>query len=166
MIIMYACGDGESRTMFTAQDIGDVDEDGAPEFLDGWGRPIHFVRWPAGFISDMQSVVAPSGLVSIDRVGDQEGDHDPIDPFGVDDTAYRLVPLIYSAGPDGETLQISGDQYVDYPSGEPRLHFNPYAAIYGNDETSDLIRLGTTGGPDRTSTAHVDDIHNHLQEGR
>ena len=37
--------------------IGDTDDDGAPEFLDGWGRPIEFIRWPTGFAerSDLMS---------------------------------------------------------------------------------------------------------------
>lgn len=28
---------------------GDLDGDGAPEFLDAWGQPIHYVLWPGGF---------------------------------------------------------------------------------------------------------------------
>ena len=28
---------------------GDTDGDGLREFLDGWGRPIRFLRWPVGF---------------------------------------------------------------------------------------------------------------------
>ncbi len=166
MIIMYACGDGEARTMFAAQDIGDVDEDGAPEFLDGWGRPIHFVRWPAGFISPLQSVLAPNGLQDVLREGDPDQDHDPDDPFGVDPMAYRLVPLIFSAGADGETLYLPEDGGVQYPDDQPRLNLNPYAQIYGNEENSDLVKLATTGGPSRTETGHLDDIHNHLQEAR
>jgi prepilin-type N-terminal cleavage/methylation domain-containing protein len=166
MTVMLACGDGEARTMFSAQDIGDVDDDGAPEFLDGWGRPIFLIRWPAGYISPLQSVTAPDGLASINRVGDTLSDHDPFDPFHLDPTAYRLVPLIFSAGPDTETLFVARDSTMAYPSGEPRLHIDPYAPIYGNDQNSDIVRAGTTGGPDRKSTDHVDDITNHLIDGR
>jgi hypothetical protein len=160
MIIMYACGDGEARTMFSARDIGDVDGDGAPEFLDGWGRPIHFVRWPAGFVSAMQPL--DNTLDPPDRNPDI--DHDPFDPFRVDPNAYRLVPLIFSSGPDGETIQVPGDIHVDYPNNNPGEQLNPYAAIYGNEENSNRVQLGTVGGPDGTSNAHVDDIHNHLQD--
>ena len=52
LVIMNATGDGEARTLFSKQDIGDVDEDGAPEFIDGWGNPIGWIRWPAGVVSD------------------------------------------------------------------------------------------------------------------
>lgn len=33
---------------FHPSEIGDPDEDGNPEFIDAWGTPIRFVRWPAG----------------------------------------------------------------------------------------------------------------------
>lgn len=33
---------------FHASEIGDPDEDGNPEFIDAWGTPIRFLRWPAG----------------------------------------------------------------------------------------------------------------------
>ena len=55
MIIMNACGDGESRTLFPESNIGDTDGDGAPEFIDGWGHPIGFLRWAPGFESDIQT---------------------------------------------------------------------------------------------------------------
>lgn len=29
--------------------IGDTDDDGVPEILDGWGQPLGFVRWPVGY---------------------------------------------------------------------------------------------------------------------
>lgn len=35
--------------LFRQLDIGDVDDDGAPEFHDAWGNPIAWLRWPAGF---------------------------------------------------------------------------------------------------------------------
>jgi prepilin-type N-terminal cleavage/methylation domain-containing protein len=73
MTVMFATGDGEARTLFTSQDIGDTDDDGAPEFIDGWGEPIGWIRWPAGYISDMQPA---------DANGNRNlGDHDPFDPF-------------------------------------------------------------------------------------
>ena len=120
MIIMNATGDGEARTLFGEQDIDDTDGDGAPEFVDGWGRPIEFIRWPTGYVvrSDVMS-------------GDASGDHDPFDPFRtvqpnqtLDEVApsgsvvvptryanamsqlyggFRLLPLIYSRGPDNDS---------------------------------------------------------------
>jgi|LakMenEpi03Aug12_release.lakeMendotaPanAssembly.Ray.scaffolds.fasta_scaffold10700_2 prepilin-type N-terminal cleavage/methylation domain-containing protein len=33
---------------FQPSEIGDPDKDGNPEFIDAWGMPIRFIRWPAG----------------------------------------------------------------------------------------------------------------------
>lgn len=31
---------------FSASEVRDTDNDGLPEFIDGWGRPLQFYRWP------------------------------------------------------------------------------------------------------------------------
>jgi len=42
-------GDKSAIDYFSTDEIGDVDGDGMKEILDGWGRPITFIRWPAGY---------------------------------------------------------------------------------------------------------------------
>jgi len=179
MIVMLTTGDGEARSLFSEQDIGDTDGDGAPEFLDGWGRAIEFVRWPAGFISDFQPVDPVTAL----RLPDQ--DHDPADVFRRDQvsvtippisaypgsvqpamqeirnrhttfmlSAYRLVPLIYSRGPDGEA-----DVVVD---AEEVLRLDPYArSSVSNEQIATVFDTNNDG--DNNS---LDNIHNHLQDNR
>ena len=86
---MFGTGDGEARTMFTSQDIGDIDGDGAPEFLDGWGKPIRCIRWPAGFV--------PSPADG--RPRGSRADRDPFDPYRRDPTKFasaRFGSLHYS----------------------------------------------------------------------
>jgi prepilin-type N-terminal cleavage/methylation domain-containing protein len=177
LVVMNATGDGEARTLFAKQDIGDVDDDGAPEFVDGWGNSIGWIRWPAGVVSDLQPK-NPDGS----RPG--ETDHDPFDLFRRDSPtvtnppigsypdkpagqanvsfrttyqtnmrsrmalasptnsrllAFRLTPLVFSGGPDGDSaMRIAGDAdtsnpldpyYVtpdDYQAGEPTID-NPDA---------------------------------------
>jgi prepilin-type N-terminal cleavage/methylation domain-containing protein len=73
-------------------DIGDVDDDGMPEFLDAWGRPIGFVLWPtalrlppasdARFFSDRPPFESSVATVAEAR-------------------ARVSTPLLFSAGPDG-----------------------------------------------------------------
>lgn len=80
----------DSLEQFRADEIGDFDGDLSPEFHDGWGRPISFIRWPAGFPSVL------SGL-------SDQAPRDPMDPLGVttdSSNAYdvALMPLIYSGG--------------------------------------------------------------------
>lgn len=147
MIIMYACGDGESRTMFAAQDIGDVDGDGAPEFLDGWGQPIQFVRWSTGFYSPLQPIdneLTPPGHNAL-------ADHDPFDIFNVEPTAYRFVPLILSRGADGEAgINTMADDYLAGTN-------NPFYRTSVSDPLP---------GEVRDTAVAADNIHNHLQEAR
>jgi hypothetical protein len=81
MIVMRGGVDPDATATFRADEIGDVDKDGAPEFKDGWGSPIAFIRWPAGY----GSPTSP----------------DPFDPMRVSSpSSPSLTPLIYSPGPD------------------------------------------------------------------
>jgi len=165
MIVMLATGDGEARTLFSQQDIGDTDGDGAPEFLDGWGRTIEWIRWPAGFVSDLQPVDPLTGNRLPDR------DHDPFDPFRRDqlgsggfppylndaDSAFRLVPLVLSRGPDGHTGIL-------FDNGTS-TGLDPYARAYGPDPDNDL-QLGTTIDFSGNGKSWLDNIHNQLQENK
>jgi hypothetical protein len=92
MIVSRGQSDPDLMEQFRNDELGDTDADGAQEFVDGWGRPISFMRWPTGF-------VAP---VSMAQVDDPVNRHDPLDPFRAEPAAYALTPLIYSAGTDGE----------------------------------------------------------------
>lgn len=73
-------------------DIGDQDNDGMPEFLDAWGRPIGFVLWPSGL---RLPVTSDENFFS-SRL-----------PFEssvatVAEARARVSrPLIFSSGPDG-----------------------------------------------------------------
>jgi prepilin-type N-terminal cleavage/methylation domain-containing protein len=185
MIITLACGDGEARSQFKEADIGDTDGDGAPEFLDGWGNPINFLRWAPGFDSQIQSNA--NNLQLADKTSPtywktvEAKDHDPFDVYRVEQTdadasnrgrkgAFRLVPLIYSRGRD-ETFGIRiTPKYVAWrpvdnawPAGYmlvsqsqyPRL--SPYYPVFDADDNTTAY-LGT---PDSNGTA-ADNIHNHL----
>jgi hypothetical protein len=179
MIITLACGDGEARTMFAENTIGDVDGDGAPEFLDGWGNPITFIRWPFGFQSS-------SALMT----GDPDKDHDPFDPFRIHSTQYvpaqpgpvfgfRLVPLIASAGRD-EKFDLVTDSKDGFVYGFVTASFvignttyripllNPYVNVLtsgstnyqmGDEIDTDNRGFGEGGDGDLN---YADNIHNHL----
>jgi prepilin-type N-terminal cleavage/methylation domain-containing protein len=185
--IMFGTGDGEARSLFSAQDIGDTDNDGAPEFLDGWGKPINYIRWPAGFAPRLDDPT--SGLSSM-MTGDGEADHDPLDvarrdsplasraanvlnyldPVFKNDlqlvisrnqrvvngetrfAAFRLMPLIYSAGPDGEYGWITG-------RGQQPGDEQPTRDPYQVDENDQQY-----GEPEVGSKTGRDNIHNQLLE--
>jgi prepilin-type N-terminal cleavage/methylation domain-containing protein len=179
LIVMNATGDGEARTMFGKQDIGDTDDDGAFEFLDGWGRPIQFIRWPAGFVGQ-SALMSPNA----------DADHDPFDVYRRDSikitlpkaqdypprmrpgmavirnrnqraisgktppflAAFRLTPLIYSAGPDGDSdLTVT-------PGTTTQL--DPYSAHYG---ASNDMQLGWPYDQENDGQGWQDNVHNHNQ---
>jgi prepilin-type N-terminal cleavage/methylation domain-containing protein len=181
MIIMYATGDGEAREQFTDQDIGDTDGDGAPEFLDGWGRPIGFIRWPAGFASPVQPLNPDPSTGNLVR--DPMNDHDPFDPFRRDspdalplqqqdydnfwslvahlkdptravDAGFALVPLIYSMGPDEDA------DFTVFP--DVVVGLDPYMS-YDNPD-GDPRQLGATFDQEQDGDGWNDNIHNHLSE--
>jgi len=43
-----------SRDEFSEKEVQDTDGDGLPEFVDAWGQPLQFFRWPLLFHSDLQ----------------------------------------------------------------------------------------------------------------
>lgn len=71
------------------RNIRDTDEDGMPEIVDAWGNPIHFIRWPTGF-------VVPGMPISADEFDFMQVDWG----YSSDSPPASLKPLIVSAGPD------------------------------------------------------------------
>jgi prepilin-type N-terminal cleavage/methylation domain-containing protein len=43
-----------NRDDFTDREVQDTDGDGLPEFVDAWGQPLQFFRWPLLYHSDLQ----------------------------------------------------------------------------------------------------------------
>jgi hypothetical protein len=43
-----------SRDEFTDKEVQDTDGDGLPEFVDAWGQPLQFFRWPLLYHSDLE----------------------------------------------------------------------------------------------------------------
>ncbi|MEE8451350.1 MAG: prepilin-type N-terminal cleavage/methylation domain-containing protein [Thermoguttaceae bacterium] len=136
LYMIVATGSAEDREQFNESEIGDADGDGWLEFQGGWGRPIMFLRWAPEFtdLSDLQS----------------REHHDPFDVHGADLTAYHLVPLIYSGGPD-KKYDIELDDGYEYDG-------DPYASAAGTP-TDD------SNNPDGELN-HYDNIHNHNIEQR
>ena len=149
MIITMATADGEARSFFGDKEIGDVDNDGASEFLDAWGKPIPFLRWPAGFVSELQN-------------GDADEDHDPFDPSRREPSAYRLVPLIYSAGPDGafDVIANNVDKDFEYLVNLTTGKLDPYVEVLASSGQQIGLQIDTDVPSD--GEQWHDNIHNHL----
>jgi len=48
-----------SKDDFTAKEVQDTDGDGLPEFVDAWGEPLQFYRWPFYYDSYLQRGYLP-----------------------------------------------------------------------------------------------------------
>jgi prepilin-type N-terminal cleavage/methylation domain-containing protein len=97
--------------------IGDTDGDGLPEFLDGWGNPLFFVRFATGNGGGLQSAfpttdprmsqyrdpLDPDGWLARPwsyQTQYQQLVH-PVSPTGGPPTFY-VAPVLFSAGRDGQ----------------------------------------------------------------
>jgi prepilin-type N-terminal cleavage/methylation domain-containing protein len=149
-------------------EYGDTDRDDMYEFLDGWGNAIEFIRWPAGFFSEIQrvNVLADPDPFDPRGVGRPGMAGNTVRPptesgestnFGPNDYGYRLYPLIVSAGPDGEYGLVFGI------SADLNKRNNPYARV--NVPGLGFVRRGTTV-PGQEGGGALDNVHNHLLEVR
>lgn len=163
LIIDKIRGDNIKWRKINESYIGDTDGDSALEYLDGWGRPINFIRWPAGFVSDLQNGLPAS---TQDTTSVAKIDHDPFDPLWSDIYAYRLVPLIISAGPDG--LFDVAIVKLDIPNNANDRTYRWYPYYSKADADGILRRAGESmydQNKNGTEDWH-DNIHNHLISAR
>jgi prepilin-type N-terminal cleavage/methylation domain-containing protein len=150
--------DKSALDFFTNDEIGDLDQDGVPEILDGWGNPIQFIRWPVGYRSD-----APIPAVTMQNSSTPDS-FDPLKAHDFDGklkvTTFDLKPLIYSFGPDkivnaGIILPDSGYSSTEPPNDPFSSSFNPpVGSIAGYGDVSDA----------EAAAAAADNITNHFQE--
>ncbi|MHB1035799.1 MAG: type II secretion system protein [Pirellulales bacterium] len=157
MIVTVGLAEEGGREQFAENEIGDADGDGLPEFHDGWGHPIRFLRFAPGFCQ-------PRGVRSDLQSGDRVQDHDPFDTRRVDSKAFALYPLIYSVGPDGMP-GIAAD-FRDEKTGKTHVYAgDPYSPL-GDPPGSTYAGQPVPSKPDPGATpeldTHLDNIHNHL----
>lgn len=117
---------------FRPSEIGDIDEDGLPEFIDAWGRAIHWIRWPAGYPGDLIR------YADDDAMDSAKTDWRYRSGVDADWHPRTLVPLIVSAGADEEF----GVTFDFYDSATPPIVYArmtwpdsptpPYGTLPGN----------------------------------
>jgi hypothetical protein len=155
LYMIVSIGSPESMEQFNQSEIGDVDGNRLPEFLDGWGRPISFLRW------------APAFLGSDIQMNNANTQHDPFDSRSTE-AAYQLIPLIYSSGPDGKPglrrNGYSGPSSVGFYFANPS---NDYATtrLFSSSEFPNIGEPSDNGGTG-TLTYYHDNITNHHIEQR
>jgi prepilin-type N-terminal cleavage/methylation domain-containing protein len=152
----------EAMEQFNQDEIADFNHDGWPVFVDGWGRPIYFLRSAPGcsYRKDLHSFF--SGLSQI-QSGDPVSDHDPFDTNNVDAVAFRLIPLIISAGQDGYInyrTDVSPPMQEIYNLG---INMGQKGAIFnGYPFDNDHITIGDSlDDSNKLIPGAYDDINNH-----
>ena len=186
-MIVATIRDGESSGLdfFKETEIDDVDEDGMPEIVDGWGNPIMFLRWAPGFATlpgpdgawgiagndddgngtedDLSEIGWPgSDDASELQSRDTDASPDPFDPLQVDGQNYALVPLIYSGGPD-RIYDLGDDSTGSTPLvyADPTVLNDPYTLLPAAAGVLLVGRPQSGGGPP-TEFNSLDNITNHL----
>jgi prepilin-type N-terminal cleavage/methylation domain-containing protein len=188
LYLMFALGmNADEEVRVLESELGDTDHDGIPEIIDGWGRPIRWIRWAPGYVHNVLTpgMRADSDFQRADPPGapvPQSFQPDPFDPRGVcrpdspivalvppgnptvdgrKSWGFKLVPLVFSAGPDGE-YSISGLRAAEGPppNYDAAVAWNPYSYHpAGNPPPDGLWRgapvRGLEGG------GHMDNITNH-----
>lgn len=151
---------------FRPTEIGDLDDDGRPEFIDAWGTPICFIRWPAGYGEPNRT--AGGTARPADSILNDTSVPDAMDPlrtdwrFAAGGSPWLLIPLIVSAGPDRD-FNLWFDTGINYatttavgaPSFYPNPYYfpDPYAANAGGVQQGQIF--------DTASTADGDNITNY-----
>ena len=156
-LIMARINDGYATGLEFVREteITDLDNDGMPEIVDGWGTPIRLLRWAPGFTAD----VAPTALQKAPANSEPDS-FDPLGARGVPPDTFYLFPLVMSAGPDREwDIAFDTAAGINYASTSPandpyQQHGSPAKYMGSPDDNN-----SNNGG---TPQEHLDNIHNHL----
>ena len=163
--------DSTALSFFSAQEIGDIDNDGMPELLDGWGRPVIFLRRAPGLNWNVATqTLGESNIPGSPQDGESP---DPFDPTGVFNKRFQvptfaLYPLIASAGPDKQ-MEI----FADNPGEANRISYglttppnNPFIGLPGHYTDQITIMVGTPQDSNGDGTpGWLDNITNHNLAG-
>jgi prepilin-type N-terminal cleavage/methylation domain-containing protein len=192
MIVTMGLEENDVMENFQSSEYKDYDNTGAKVFIDAWGKPIRFLRWAPGFMTNPYLPSGATGTIPFSGVSRlQTGwDRDQTDPTGVygnpptlpagtnaaaiDQPAvegatntYALYPLIYSAGPDGYFDIVSDSTTtLHYSTSTPPN--NPFASV--NTPTFPNGPVGVPSvvdaGQANNTLSHYDNVHNHLLGSR
>jgi len=172
-------GQGPLGSAFSADDfrdneVRDTDGDGLPEFVDAWGEPIQFYRWPIGYSDDTNLALTLSthgqkGLTGYQVFEPrQQNTLDPnqklLDPSWWDGTYNDSSPFSAPQGPlsgSAFTVQTFFSLLID-PNANPGLPkpapgFWDRGTLYPARRAFQSRYLILSGGPDKAPGVPVFD---------
>jgi prepilin-type N-terminal cleavage/methylation domain-containing protein len=144
-------GDKQALDYFASDEIGDTDEDGMKEIIDGWGTPITFLRWAPGYC-EQPGLDGEPGVINVDD--DNNGVTDDVTEYGwtgSDDLQF-VVQTFQTR--NAARAPDPFDPARVHPRWDPNPKNDPYALFplilsAGPDRQYD-IKLGFTSPPPTT----------------
>ncbi len=183
-LLISASMSADERAEFRDKEYADTNNNFMPEFIDGWGNPIRFLRWAPGVVSDVQIHEPVDYHDPFDQYGlqigaaNQSGPADdinknpppqagsepaPLTATGIQEWGYAILPYIYSAGPDKEygIHQLLFDTPASTLPAALNLlakNRNPFSRY---DPGSGTYAWRGDPVPVGGDTVNLDNIHNH-----
>ncbi len=162
LYLMLVEGLGVTGNVFTAIDfrdteLKDTDDDGIPEFVDGWGKPLQFYRWPIFFPVPGVS----RGVARYDTISEVR------DVFPLDPNKQLMAPSWWLSMPFNglqktELFRRYFTNLVDPDFAATTSNFPgpPYAGLWDMTGTSPRRSYGCrflilSGGPDRDTGVYT-----------
>jgi len=151
-----------NRDDFTDKEVKDTDGDGLPEFVDAWGQPLQFFRWPLLYHSDIQrgqAIVSASSAFNLvapyaTRTTLEQREQDPLD------TNQQLVAPGWFSTSAGALAANSASPFALAPA-TPELvvpaGVSPAAQFFGTffHRLTEPLTLGAYGVDwDRSGTSY------------
>jgi prepilin-type N-terminal cleavage/methylation domain-containing protein len=89
---------------FSTSEVADADNDGLPEFIDGWGQPLRYYRWPTRMVNPTAPVfdIGPFDT-------DNSGKIDPPELASAEG-ANTYYPMFSNPNDPSETRTVSGSE--------------------------------------------------------
>lgn len=147
LIVMNASP--ETRGTFLEREIADTNDNGIPEFVDGWGNPIRFLRWaPALEKTNRQPTYTEALLLQQYRLVKQTDDAG--DELSTGDGSFYNTDVFYSESYGGYPLS-SYDFYTNFDVYYPGLlessadPFDPMESLSGWLLTPFIYSAGPDG---------------------
>jgi prepilin-type N-terminal cleavage/methylation domain-containing protein len=121
-LLIESAGALLTRDNFGNNEVRDTDGDGLPEFVDGWGNPILFFRWPVFYHSAKQRGINPEGFDGMDNNGTGATDYN-----GTSGSDFSEAAVYNFSGEQRETNPLDPNNQLLSPvwwsnlAGDPRF---------------------------------------------
>jgi hypothetical protein len=156
---------------FTSSEVADTDGDGLKEFIDAWGKPLRFYRWPTRLIrtgdpaSDSQTLISPPPALGNDPYVIAVNTTPYFGKDGHDTGSFfASLPDVKTLGkdPDDELGAIQNATWT-YNDGSGNQQMDPatFETILHTPDTWSLSLIVSAGQDGEWGLHDMDDTANH-----